>query len=112
MILAAGDSSCLGQPKQLLRINGKSLVRRIIDAASEAGCSPVVVVTGGDHQWIERELEETPVTVVQNRNWQRGIGSSIRIGMGALIKDRRFPRLAVDLPKRPAHLGGWKAGVP
>jgi molybdenum cofactor cytidylyltransferase len=40
------------------------------------------------------------VTVVQNKNWQRGIGSSIHIGMGALIEGRRFPRLTVDLPKR------------
>jgi len=85
VILAAGDSSRLGQPKQLLRISGKSLVRRIIDAAGEAGCSPITVVTGGDHDEIVRELEETRVIVVQNKNWQHGIGTSIRAGVKKLV---------------------------
>jgi CTP:molybdopterin cytidylyltransferase MocA len=48
VILAAGESSRLGQPKQLLQFRGKSLLRRIFDAANEAGCSPIVVVVGGE----------------------------------------------------------------
>ena len=77
VILAAGNSSRLGQPKQLLRISGKSLVRRIIDAASKARCSPITVVTGGDHELIERELKDERVMIVQNKNWRHGIGTSI-----------------------------------
>jgi molybdenum cofactor cytidylyltransferase len=47
VVLAAGESSRLGRPKQLLRFQGKTLLRRIVDAANEAGCSPIVVVVGG-----------------------------------------------------------------
>jgi len=87
VILAAGNSSRLGQPKQLLRISGKSLVRRIIDAASKARCSPITVVTGGDHELIERELKDERVMIVQNKNWRHGIGTSIRAGVEKLVEN-------------------------
>ncbi|MBO0695149.1 MAG: nucleotidyltransferase family protein [Verrucomicrobia bacterium] len=85
IILAAGGSSRLGQPKQLLPFRGKILVRTVIDAAREAGCSPVVVVTGSNHEQIHPELVDANVIEVRNTNWQRGIGSSIRSGVQASI---------------------------
>src|SRR4029077_10487175 len=84
-ILAAGGSSRFGEPKQLIRFRGKSLVRRIIDAACEAGCSPVVVVIGSEDEKLHRELDRTNVIRAHNQEWQRGIGSSIRCGIQALI---------------------------
>ena len=56
VILAAGESSRFGRPKQLLRFRGKSLVRRVVEAAKQAGCSPIVVVTGGDAE----DTKESP----------------------------------------------------
>jgi len=85
VILAAGGSSRFGQPKQLIRFRGKSLVRRIIDAACEAGCSPVVVVIGSKDEKLQHELDRTGAVTVQNQQWQRGIGSSIRCGIQGLI---------------------------
>jgi molybdenum cofactor cytidylyltransferase len=84
VILAAGGSSRFGQLKQLLPFRGKTLVRIIIDAAREAGCSPVVVVVGSDGEKIHPELAHANVIEVRNTNWQRGIGSSIRSGVQAL----------------------------
>lgn len=84
LILAAGGSSRFGQPKQLLPFRGKTLVRTIIAAACEAGCSPVVVVIGSDAEKIHAELVHTNVIEVRNADWQRGIGSSIRSGARAL----------------------------
>ena len=84
VILAAGGSSRFGQPKQLIPFRGKSLVRRIIDAACEAGCSPVVVVIGSEEQKVRREFDHASVVMVQNQQWSRGIGSSIRCGIEAL----------------------------
>lgn len=86
VILAAGESSRLGQPKQLLAFRGKTLIRTIIDAACETGCSPVAVVIGSDSERIQRELKHTNVVEVTNANWQRGIGNSIRTGVQALTK--------------------------
>ena len=85
LILAAGESSRFGQPKQLLPFRGKTLLRTIINAACEAGCSPVVVVIGSNDEKIHPELAHAKVIEVRNANWQRGIGSSIRSGVQALI---------------------------
>jgi len=84
VILAAGGSSRFGQPKQLLPFRGKTLIRTIIDAACEAGCSPVVVVIGSNGETIHPEVAHANVLEVRNTNWQRGIGSSIRSGVQAL----------------------------
>lgn len=85
LILAAGESSRLGRPKQLIRFRGKSLVRRIVDAADEAGCSPIAVVLGSEGKKVARELEQTSAAIVENEDWQNGIGASIRAGMQSLI---------------------------
>lgn len=85
VILAAGESSRLGKPKQLLEFEGKTMLRRAVDTASHANCSPVIVVTGSPNSAITRELRSTDAVVTENENWTRGIGSSIRRGVRRLI---------------------------
>jgi molybdenum cofactor cytidylyltransferase len=87
VILAAGGSSRFGPHKPLIRFRGKSLVRRIIDAACAAGCSPVVVVIGSEDEKLRRELDHSGVVTVKNQHWQRGIGSSIRCGIEGLVEN-------------------------
>ena len=86
VILAAGESSRFGRPKQLVQFRGKSLVRRVVDAAKDANCSAIVVVLGSKREQIERELKETDAIVAENRDWRRGIGSSIRVGVESAVK--------------------------
>ena len=86
IILAAGGSSRFGQPKQLLQSRGKTLLRVMIDAVCEAGCSPIVVVIGSDSEKLHPELAHANVMEVRNTNWRRGIGSSIRSGVQALTE--------------------------
>jgi molybdenum cofactor cytidylyltransferase len=85
VILAAGKSSRLGHPKQLLQFRGQTLVRRIVDAAEEAGCSPIVIVIGSDKNKVAQELERTGAVIVENVNWNKGMGTSIRSGVQRLI---------------------------
>jgi len=85
VILAAGESSRFGRPKQLVQFRGKSLVRRVVDAAKDANCSTIVVVLGSKREEIERELKETDAIVAENQNWRRGIGSSIRVGVESAV---------------------------
>ena len=85
VILAAGESSRFGRPKQLVQFRGKSLVRRAVNAAKDANCSAIVVVLGSKREQIERELKETDAIVAENQNWQRGIGSSIRVGVESAV---------------------------
>jgi molybdenum cofactor cytidylyltransferase len=86
IILAAGSGSRMGRTKQLLKIDGETLVRRAVLTAAEAGLRPIVVVTGADSETVECELNELEVTVAFNPTWARGMGSSIRCGIAALLK--------------------------
>jgi molybdenum cofactor cytidylyltransferase len=85
VILAAGESSRFGRPKQLIQFRGKSLVRRMVHAARKTRCSPTVVVIGAHHEEVERELKAEDAINVENENWRLGIGTSIRAGMRTLI---------------------------
>ena len=85
IILAAGGSSRLGEPKQLLRFRGQTLLRRMVDVATAGGCSPVAVVVGAERDRVLAELAETREFLVENETWQRGIGNSIRAGLRGLL---------------------------
>ena len=79
VVLAAGASSRLGQPKQVLMHRGETLIRRAVAAASS--CDPVVVVAGRDHLLVAGELAEFDTHVLHHPEWERGVGSSIRTGV-------------------------------
>ena len=71
----------MGSPKQLLRVDGESLVRRAAGAALGSRCAVVFVVTGADATAVAEELDGLRVTRVHNAHWQDGIGSSIRVAV-------------------------------
>ncbi len=105
IVLAAGGSLRLGQPKQLLQFRGESLIRRIARAADGAGCRPIVVVLGRDQELIAHELGDLPVTLVPNEKWERGLGTSIRAGVLALPPEvEAVVILACDQPHVDAAL--------
>ncbi len=84
VLLAAGGSSRLGRPKQLLVHQGKTLVRRAAEAAVTAGCGPVVAVLGAQAGAVAAELAGLPVHTVHNEAWEAGLGGSLRVGLRAL----------------------------
>jgi molybdenum cofactor cytidylyltransferase len=84
IVLAAGASTRMGEPKQLLRYRGATLLRRAVDAALGTGCDPVVVVLGADAERARAEVSDTAAVVVVNESWAEGMGSSIRVGVAAL----------------------------
>lgn len=86
IILAAGSSVRLGRPKQLLKYQDESLIRRSVRAGIESGCGPIVVVIGAFSEIIKPEVESEPVHIVLNPYWQEGITSSIRTGVSAIRK--------------------------
>lgn len=88
IILAAGGSSRMGRPKQLLKTDGVSFVRRTAETALASQCDRVFVVVGAQKNAVIKELEELDVTIVTNALWHSGMGSSIRTGMQALKADR------------------------
>jgi molybdenum cofactor cytidylyltransferase len=81
ILLAAGSSSRLGKPKQLLRFHGKSLIRHIISIARQSEADEIIVVLGANHELILQEISDLNIRVVINHHWQEGIASSIRAGL-------------------------------
>ena len=90
VVLAAGASSRLGEPKQLVMLGGETLLERTVRTAHEAGCTPVVVVLGAEHlEILARGQPENAVPVI-NDEWKEGMASSIRLGvrtLGFIAKD-------------------------
>lgn len=85
LILAAGKSSRLGQPKQLLQFKGTSLIQRITSESVNAEIGNVTVVTGHLHEAMVNELTGFQVDIFFNKEWEEGIGSSIRNGLRYLL---------------------------
>jgi molybdenum cofactor cytidylyltransferase len=84
IILAAGGSSRMGQPKQLLSWKGEALVRSVASTALAAGLSPVVLVTGAHSVEVQAAVRDLPVTLVQNPDWESGQSTSIQAGLRSL----------------------------
>lgn len=87
VVLAAGSSSRMGSPKQTLQFRGESLLRRAVLAALDAGCRPVVVVTGAYAELSRREFEGLDVREVLNTGWETGMASSVRAGIEGLVDE-------------------------
>jgi len=84
VVLAAGASTRLGEPKQLIVIEGETLLERAVRTAREANCAPVVVVLGANAERIREQCDLGDAVVVVNEAWEEGMASSIRIGVDAL----------------------------
>jgi CTP:molybdopterin cytidylyltransferase MocA len=84
VILAAGGSARLGEPKQLLPLEGRTLLRRTAEAALASGCKPVAVVVGAGAERMRAELAGLPVRIVANDQWSEGLSTSVRAGLAAL----------------------------
>jgi molybdenum cofactor cytidylyltransferase len=87
IVLAAGESSRFGEPKQLLDWKGQAFVRAVAQTALEARLSPVIVVTGSNAGKVEAAVYDLNVKIVRNENWKSGQGSSIRSGIKNLEKN-------------------------
>jgi len=107
IVLAAGASRRLGQPKQLVGIAGEFLIERSLRLAREAGAAPVIAVLGANYAPICAAVLFHDAIPVFNERWQEGISSSIQAGLREL--DVRVPDsravliLACDQPHLTAE---------
>jgi CTP:molybdopterin cytidylyltransferase MocA len=102
VVLAAGASTRMGYPKQLIVHEGEPLVRRAAIAAVEAGADPVVVVLGANGPIIAPALYGlASVTTVVNHNWIEGLASSLAAGLRALDDATPYDAVLVTLADQP-----------
>jgi molybdenum cofactor cytidylyltransferase len=84
IVLAAGASRRLGQPKQLLAYGNETLIQRAIRLADESGATPVFALLGANAKTISAAIVSGSATTVLNQQWEQGIASSIHAGLDAL----------------------------
>jgi molybdenum cofactor cytidylyltransferase len=101
LILAAGSSSRLGRPKQLLIYNQKTLIENTISAVLAAEVSTIYVVLGSDIALIRDAIRNLPVKIIHHHKWQEGIGSSIRIGISYMETENHFDAILIMLCDQP-----------
>jgi molybdenum cofactor cytidylyltransferase len=102
ILLAAGASSRMGQPKQLLPYGEETLVRWAARNALGSVCHPVFAVLGSASEMIRAELEHLPIQLLDNPEWMEGIGSSVRCGVrGALAAHSDLDAIVLLLADQP-----------
>jgi len=102
IILAAGNSSRLGLPKQLLEFEGESLLKRISRAAMAVPDVSVSVVIGAYPDPIHAVLQNSKVSVAINPHWMTGLSTSIIVGLKDLLKNQpQVDRCIISLCDQP-----------
>ena len=86
IILAAGNSSRLGKPKQLVLYGDQTLIQHAVNAALDTPAQQVILVLGANSTTIKPTIKQTNLTIIENKDWQQGMASSIRAGVSALVK--------------------------
>lgn len=86
VILAAGESSRLGSPKQLLPFEGQTMIQYVVKTAVDSKAKRVIVVLGAKADSIAANIDNKRATVVINDSWQEGMGASIRTGINKLVE--------------------------
>jgi molybdenum cofactor cytidylyltransferase len=95
IILAAGASTRMGEPKQLLPLTGHPLIIRAVEAALASAAWPVIVVLGAHAEKIRPLLARHPVLIAENPAWIEGMASSLRTGIATLQQFSRSLNAAV-----------------
>ena len=98
VILAAGASERLGEPKQLLVYKGSSLLKRAVAEAVKSNAEKVIVVLGAKADIMRKELNENEVHIVINSEWEEGMASSIRSGINTLLEISASAEAAILMP--------------
>ena len=107
VVLAAGASRRLQQPKQLLLHRGEPLVRQAATAACQSNAATCAVVVGAHATAVSVALSGLPLEIIENGNFAEGLASSIRVAL-AWAEQRRCSALLLALCDQPrlttAHL--------
>lgn len=101
IILAAGSSSRLGKPKQLIEIQGINLLDRAINAAQNSQSDGMVVVLGWNPELIKTGFDSVRIPFVVNSNWEVGMSSSMQSGLRFLIQKENPDQVILMLCDQP-----------
>jgi len=100
IILAAGESSRMGQPKQNLLFQNQTLLQRAVETGLTSQCRPVIIMLGANADTIEINGQDD-VKVLYNPDWNEGMASSIRLAIKEIEKNRRINQAIIMLCDQP-----------
>ncbi|HXW03843.1 MAG TPA: nucleotidyltransferase family protein [Vicinamibacterales bacterium] len=98
VVMAAGTSSRMGQPKLLLPLGGEPLVRRTVRQVLDAGFDDLLVVVGSEHVRVLEALDGLPIRQVLNPEFESGMGSSFRAAVSGLAHSAAAMFALADQP--------------
>ena len=101
VILAAGDSSRMGFPKQLAEYKGKTILETVIDTVNKS-FSETLVVLGHENGTITEKLDFKESTILINENWEEGIVSSIRTALFYLSDNKEIHSAMIFMADQPS----------
>jgi molybdenum cofactor cytidylyltransferase len=101
ILLAAGASTRLGQPKQNLVFQNKTLLERAIETAVDTECRPIFVVLGANVDETDFGIKSEKVKFIFNSNWEEGMASSIRLAISEIEKHEEISNVLLMLCDQP-----------
>ena len=114
IVLAAGASTRLGQPKQLVKLQGRPVLHTVVSNAVAVAGHAVTVVLGAHAAEMTHLLQHSSASVVVNRHWQEGLASSLRYGLAAVpsacsaVLIMLGDQVAVTADDLRRLIGAWK----
>jgi molybdenum cofactor cytidylyltransferase len=101
ILLAAGSSSRLGRPKQIIEIQGKTLIQKAIDEANMSQADCLVVVLGANADLIQTGFDISSTPFIVNPDWQQGMSSSMQAGLRFLMEKEEIDQVLLMLCDQP-----------
>lgn len=111
LIMAAGSSSRMGEPKQLLKWKDTTLIETAISTVLELHCANIMVILGAHYHKIKPIIENYAVKTVYNKNWKKGLGNSIAFGVNHIKNNYQVEGVLVVLADQPLIHSTYLKGI-
>ena len=109
--MAAGSSSRMGAPKQLLKWKNATLIEDVITKALQLNTTKTIVVLGANEDRIIPKIKSYPIEIIHNLEWEKGLGNSIALGVHHIKNNYQVDGVLVILADQPLINSSYLKGM-